>query len=264
MTLAMPDSIRVGDLPPGYPAYLGYADGKWPTAQALAERFPQAHRVILTVTGTHFEADGIDCEPGNPTAADGAYWASIKLQHDQASRPVLYASVTGTTGYGMGDVLRDLSGLGIDRSRVRLLAAHYGAGEHICGPRTCGQVGTDMDGTQWTDAWQDTDHGPAIDMSALRDDFFTGSTGLNWSVRLMQQLPIVRQGSAPMAVARVQGLLVARGHDIGNSGPHADGIDGVFGPETASAVRVMQSQARIAVDGVVGPQTWPVLLGIAP
>ena len=66
-----------------------------------------------------------------------------------------------------------------------------------------------------------------------------------------------------MAVARVQGLLVACGHDIGSSGPHADGIDGVFGPETASAVRVMQSQAHITVDGVVGPQTWPVLLGIA-
>lgn len=35
--------------------------------------------------------------------------------------------------------------------------------------------------------------------------------------------------------------------------------DGVFGPETADAVKELQSRARITVDGVVGPKTRAVL-----
>lgn len=255
MTLAMPDSIRVNDLPPGYPAYLGYADGQWPTAQALAERFPTAHRVILTVTGTHFEADGIDIEPGNPSARDAAFWAEAKFTRQPGFRPVLYASVIGEPGYGMGEVLAELAARGIDRGRVRLLSAHYGAGEHICGPRTCGEISTDMDGTQWTNAARGLG-GSVIDMSALRDDFFTGSTVLNWTEKMVRELPVVWQGMTGEAVRTVQGLCVARGWT-------SLVVDGVFGSRTEAAVRSEQMRGRVAVDGVVGPQTWPVLLGIA-
>jgi len=34
------------------------------------------------------------------------------------------------------------------------------------------------------------------------------------------------------------------------------GIDGNFGPNTATSVRAFQTWARIKVDGVVGQQTW--------
>ena len=42
MTIAMPDSIYPQNLPPGYPAYLGYVDGRWPTAPVLHSKFPDA------------------------------------------------------------------------------------------------------------------------------------------------------------------------------------------------------------------------------
>lgn len=38
-------------------------------------------------------------------------------------------------------------------------------------------------------------------------------------------------------------------------------IDGIFGPGTSAAVKRFQSQNRIGVDGLVGPQTWSKLIG---
>jgi hypothetical protein len=54
------------------------------------------------------------------------------------------------------------------RAAVRLWSAHYGLGEHICGPNSCGQLSIDADGTQWTS----TAMGRNLDQSLLRTDFF--------------------------------------------------------------------------------------------
>lgn len=251
MTLAMPDSIRAGDLPPGYPAYLGYEDGRYITAPALAARFPAARRFILTVTGTHLTADGADVETGDLSPAGGALWAARKLAADPAARPGLYASVAR-----MPDVLGALADRGIGRPRVRLLSAHWGEGEHICGPWTCKLVGTAMDGTQWTDEFSTT-VGGFVDMSVLRDDFFGNTTETEaW----VQQLGTVQAGDTGDAVRTVQGLCNARG--FMGVAIRQVAIDGVFGPQTFQAVQAGQAHAGITVDGIVGPRTWPVLLGI--
>jgi len=75
--------------------------------------------------------------------------------------------------------------------------------------------------------------------------------------------PTIRQGDTGPAVRTAQGLLVARYYRLGTTGPAGDGIDGQFGPLTGAAVREAQGLARITVDGIVGPQTWPHLLGVA-
>lgn len=249
MTLAMPDSTEVGNLPPGYDAYLGYIDGKFNTEASLRARFPAAQLVLLTVTGGTLQADGCDVEPGNLAPGNGCLWVRGKLVAEPGFRPVIYASVSQ-----MPLVLRSMNDLDIERNEVRLLSAHYGEGAHICGPRSCGAISTDMDGTQWT-AMAKGLNGTDIDMSMLADDFF--GPAQSETERLVRELGIVRQGDTGAAVWTVQGLCHARRPGAGPM------MDGIYGPETKQAVEQLQGAAHLTADGVVGPLTWPVLLGVA-
>jgi uncharacterized protein DUF4157/putative peptidoglycan binding protein len=60
----------------------------------------------------------------------------------------------------------------------------------------------------------------------------------------------LRRGSRGTAVIRIQQLLFFLGFDIG---PH--GADGVFGPDTETAVRTFQASFAPPVDGIIGPIT---------
>jgi hypothetical protein len=258
MTIAMPDSVTVANLPPGYPAYLGYIDGRYNTAAELRKRFPGAQLVLLTVTGETLGAHGVrvssgaDAEPGDLTAAHAVEW--VQTSAALGERPVIYASTVGATGYGMPGVLQQLAARGVDRQEVRLLSAHYGYGPHICGPNSCGLIDVPMDGTQWTTMAKGL-NGSDVDMSMLADDFF--GPPQSETERLVRELGIVRQGMTGEAVKTVQALCNARA-------PHPVlTIDGVFGPSTHGVVVAIQQSAHLALDGVVGPLTWPVLLGVA-
>ncbi len=68
-------------------------------------------------------------------------------------------------------------------------------------------------------------------------------------------LPTVRKGNTGNAVKILQAFLVAYEYNIGISG-----IDGEFGSDTESAVRQFQKRSGIAVDGIVGNDTWSELL----
>jgi peptidoglycan hydrolase-like protein with peptidoglycan-binding domain len=252
MTIAMPDSITPGNMPMGYEAYLGYCDGRWPTAARLPALFPGAKVVSLTVTGGTLDADGIDVEPGNPTAKSGADWIRRKLAADPGSRPVAYASLA-SPGYSMAEVIAALLNLGIPRVKYRVLTAHYTGKAHICSPSACGAAFA-ADGTQWTSQFPGL-NGSRIDMSLLADDFF-GATApaTDWTETIMQQLPTVKQGQSGNVVRTVQGLCSARGH--------ATPVDGLFGTATTAAVKAVQSAAKVTVDGIVGPVTWGKLLGV--
>lgn len=39
-------------------------------------------------------------------------------------------------------------------------------------------------------------------------------------------------------------------------------VDGSFGPQTEAAVKAIQGYFRVTVDGIVGPETWGILLGL--
>ena len=67
--------------------------------------------------------------------------------------------------------------------------------------------------------------------------------------------PILRRGSAGIAVGRLQAALSAAGFD---PGPH----DSVFGPLVEAAVIAFQTDRGLLVDGIVGPQTWGALAGV--
>lgn len=61
--------------------------------------------------------------------------------------------------------------------------------------------------------------------------------------------PTIRRGSTGNPVRRAQKRLSLAGYDTG-------GVDGLFGAGTEAAVRRLQAERRLTVDGVVGPQTW--------
>ena len=163
MTMIMADSIVPENLPGTYPAYLAYADGDWPTAPKVRAMFPSARLLTMTVLGGQEVADGCDCEAGDLTPAQAAAWVRQRLAAG-AWRPVVYESAST-----MADVLAELARLGIARAQVRLLSAHYGQGEHICGPGACQYPAAD--GTQWSSTAAGLG-GSLIDMSILLDDFF--------------------------------------------------------------------------------------------
>lgn len=62
---------------------------------------------------------------------------------------------------------------------------------------------------------------------------------------------LLRRGSRGEAVLDVQTMLCALGFPVGR--------DGLFGPETDTAVRRFQQAAGLAADGIVGPQTLHAL-----
>lgn len=162
MTLTMADSVTPGNLPGGYDAYAGYIDGRWPDYAAIAA----AHNVpCLSVAVTAAaDADCLDVETGDATPGQAPAW--VRRQAPLVPRPVVYAAASS-----MAAVLAALTAAGIPRTGVRLWSAHYGAGEHICGPGTCKLTPVAMDGTQWTDTAAGND-GTQIDASVLADDFF--------------------------------------------------------------------------------------------
>lgn len=67
-------------------------------------------------------------------------------------------------------------------------------------------------------------------------------------------VPIERGARGP-AVEDIQKRLLRLGYQLGSSG-----VDGVFLGETLEAVRAFQRTRSIAVDGVVGPETWSALV----
>lgn len=68
-------------------------------------------------------------------------------------------------------------------------------------------------------------------------------------------LPTVRKGDSGNAVKILQAFLVAYEYNIGKYG-----IDGDFGFDTESAVKRFQKRSGIAIDGIVGKDTWSELM----
>ena len=63
---------------------------------------------------------------------------------------------------------------------------------------------------------------------------------------------LVRRGDKIFPVRPLQQLLRARNHPVA--------VDGIFGPNTETAVKSFQQSRGLAADGLVGPQTWPKLV----
>jgi peptidoglycan hydrolase-like protein with peptidoglycan-binding domain len=67
-----------------------------------------------------------------------------------------------------------------------------------------------------------------------------------------QSHPVLKAGSTGLPVRRLQSRMSAVGYDTG-------GVDGRFSGKTEVAVKKLQHDYNLSVDGVVGPKTWQVV-----
>lgn len=255
MTIRMADAAESAALRGAVvPALASYVDGRigdQPNHARVTAAYPGLHHLSIALFATD-NADCLDVEPGAALPSQVPGWVARQRARG-ITRPCLYASVSTMKTA----ILPLLSSASVAVTSVRLWTAHYewkpgAAAEHICGPRTCGQLPVDADATQWTDAYRT----PAgiVDMSLLADNFFgTAPPVRTITSEVPVQLPTVKQGATGPHVRTIQGLCVARGH--------VTTVDGVFGGATTLAVKAVQA-GKVTADGIVGPATWPVLLGV--
>jgi peptidoglycan hydrolase-like protein with peptidoglycan-binding domain len=117
-----------------------------------------------------------------------------------------------------------------DVHTVQYLLRHHGSGvvvDGIFGPRTENAVG---------------------EFQGARGLVVDGIVGpQTWRALIV----VVRQGSRGEAVRAVQSFFTSLAQD------------GIFGPRTDAAVRELQGNTGLVVDGIVGPLTWATLLFVA-
>ena len=164
----MYDTALNDQFPGGAAAYAAYVDGgvgNQPNYAYIVSAFPKAqHLSIALFAGDN--ADALDVEPGASAPSDIPGWYARQVARG-IGRPVIYASVSTMND----EILSVISQAGIARARTRLWTAHYGLGEHICGPASCRALSVNADGTQWTSSAM----GLVLDQSLLVADFFTSA-----------------------------------------------------------------------------------------
>jgi peptidoglycan hydrolase-like protein with peptidoglycan-binding domain len=265
VTITMFDSAYNSQFPADPQAVAAYVDGgigDQPNYASIASAFPQAHHLSITLFAD-MDADALDVETGASRPSDIAGWYARQRRRG-IDRPCIYASTSAMES----EVIPVIRAMPVVRPAVRLWTAHYGEGEHICGPGkgTCGQLSIGADGTQWTPNAM----GRTLDQSLLLDDFFGTPvpSPATYAEFDMSKLPVLRQGDSDKpgqfwSVRRLQALTALTGRINGIPAAMVDD-DGVFGPATAAAVRAVQEHYGIAVDGRAGAQTWGVLLTGSP
>ncbi len=164
------DTAQNNQFPPGAQAYAAYVDGSvgdQPNFAYIVTTFPKAYHLSIALFPGN-NADALDVEPGAASPGDVPAWYARQKSRG-VQRPCVYASVSTMAG----SILPVLGQGNIARDEVRLWSAHYGLGEHICGPASCGAISIEMDGTQWTS----NALGLNLDQSLLLDNFFDTKPG---------------------------------------------------------------------------------------
>ena len=70
-------------------------------------------------------------------------------------------------------------------------------------------------------------------------------------------MPIIRPGANQREVKIIQNILSRLSKGFSEFSPYYEGpIDGIYGPQTESAVKAFQRNSGLSGDGVVGDRTW--------
>lgn len=239
------DNVSVSSLDPGFMVYAGYWNGPFANLTALRKRFPHAYiiSIALRVAGSKGSI-AVDIEPGTLSGSQSGSFegclAWLRQGGFSGHKPLIYVMASWAAA-----LERFLARNGHARSSYYLWTAHY-SGQHLCSPGGCGFGASAADATQYASG--------ANDYNVFRG--YVIENGLPVPVPLPPGIVYPTLGSAGPEVVLIQGALNDWAKYVGYGRLI---VDGVFGGKTYNAVRMFQAFKKIAVDGVVGPQTGSAL-----
>lgn len=121
------DSTKAADVPAGSQLVAGYVDGDDAWTDADFAAFPGRTVVRLCIWSNRYDAQVIDCEPGNNDAKGIVPWVAEKWRRDattHADTPTAYCETDeGVEGYRIKDIVAECDAAGV---RLPLFwVAHY-------------------------------------------------------------------------------------------------------------------------------------------
>jgi hypothetical protein len=124
------DDINVALIPVNAKVVAYYVDGRYANGNEIRSKFPKAQLVSIA-TNPADDAEVLDVETGDATIADIYNWLKRQLARG-VYRPGIYIS-----GSRVDLMMLTMVANGFARDQYRIWSAHWGDGDHICGPGTC-------------------------------------------------------------------------------------------------------------------------------
>ena len=229
------DSIDLMSLPPYADGYMGYDDGRWPDADAIAARFPGKTVIRITVFPSDNEGDMLDVESGDATPDQAPGWVTRRRQAGHGG-PLVYCSES------LWETVRAaFHSQGVPEPGY-FVAAYPGEGPVI----PAGAIGHQYADAGPYDVSVVVDYLPGIDPAPTppppsEDSMITCSLALT--------PPAQHHGD----VYTLKAILNAKANA-------ALSPNGQFDLATNAKLQDWQRFFGLKVDGICGPQTWQTLL----
>lgn len=239
----MYDSTNPADIPTTAPIVAGYIDGLYKWSPADWARFPNAKHVTIAVSPDTNDGMVLDVENGDATPDQAPGWCS--LRRFAGVKPTIYCSASSIDA-----VVKSFEEQSVPQPMFWV--ADWTGHPHLYPGSVATQYanppasGGNYDSSMTNDVWPD-----GVTPAPTPQPTPQPAPGGTVSVTL----PILSQNPNPQShVKTLQTLLNAN-----NAWLH---VDGIFGPATEQAVKNFQSFWHLAVDGIVGENTWNTLLAV--
>jgi len=265
-------AVEAGRITTNTYAIAGYVNGARANWPAIVAKYGRSGMYLLSIDVQAYPPAGAQCldiESGDATIGQAAKWfketqAAGKAARDLRWYPKLYVSAGNAAS-----LIATMATAGIGREEYMLWTAHYGwpGGAHICGPDTCKYP--QADATQYTSSYD----GVSLDASLCYGYFFSGPPSIAPVTPAAPPAPpkpavltadawaasaTLQNGNTGDAVKVLQILL----RNSGIEGVRGITVDGLYGPQTLTAVRNFQAAKSLSVDGIAGPKTHAALTAL--